>query len=89
MQHGIRPAEEGPGETRRVSPAPLKMADGSLRIPSVGFRMSSDCYMFAGMISCRNCLQFLASYVVRNGRFQCGKDDGGGLLNDFQALGQQ
>jgi hypothetical protein len=25
----------------------------------------------------------------RWGRFQCGKDDGGGLLDDLQALGQQ
>jgi len=37
-----------------------------------------------GMISCRNCLEFLAGYVLGDGRFQCGKDDAGGLLDDFQ-----
>ena len=30
-------AGRGPGETRRVSPAPLKMADGIVCVPSVLF----------------------------------------------------
>ena len=34
--------------------------------------------------SCRNCLQFLAGYVLGDGGLQCGKDDVGGLLDDFQ-----
>ncbi len=61
-----------------------EMADGSLRIPSVLFSVSSDSYMAKGMISCRNCLQFLTGYVLLYGHFQCGKDDAGGLLDDFQ-----
>jgi hypothetical protein len=57
-------AGRGPGETRRVSPALLKMADGKLGFPSVLFSVSSDSYMAKGMISCRNCLTFLAGYVL-------------------------
>ena len=67
-----------------MSPAPLKMADGSLRIPSVGSRVSFDYYMTQGMISCRNCFQFLAGYFLGEGRLQCGEDDAGGLLDDLQ-----
>jgi len=76
-------AEEGGRNPQGVSRA-AEMADGSLRIPSVGSRVSSDSYMAEGMISCRNCLQFLAGYVLGEGRLQCGKDDAGGLLDDFQ-----
>ncbi len=60
-----------------------------LRIPSVTSRVSSDSYMADGMISCRNCLQFLAGYVLLYGRLQCGEDDAGGLLDDFERFGQQ
>ncbi len=45
--------------------------------------------MAEGMISCRNFLQFLAGYVLRDGRFQCGKDDCGCLLNHFERFRQQ
>jgi hypothetical protein len=79
----------GSGETRRVSPALLKMADGKLGFPSVLFSVSSDSYMAKGMISCRNCLQFLAGYGLGEGRLQCGEDDAGGLLDDFERFGQQ
>lgn len=41
-----------------------------------------------GRNSCRDLGQFLVDYRVLNGRFQCGVDDGGGLLNHFQRLGQ-
>ncbi len=82
-------AGRGSGETRRVSPAPLKKADGSLRILSVLFSVSSDSYMADGMISCRNCLQFLAGYVLGEGRLQCGKDDAGGLLDHFERFREQ
>jgi hypothetical protein len=76
-------AEEGREKPVGCLP-PLKMPDGSLRIPSVGSRVSSDSYMAEGMISCRDCLQFLAGYVLNDGGLQCGKDDVGGLLDDFQ-----
>ena len=41
-----------------------------------------------GRNSCRDLGQFLVDYCVLNMRFQCGEDDGGGLLNHFQRLCQ-
>jgi len=58
--------------------------DGKLSFASVLFFVSSHSSMAQGMNSCRNCLQFLAGYVLSEGRLQGGKDDAGGLLDDFQ-----
>src|ERR1700744_1460240 len=39
--------------------------------------------------SCRHLHEFIGGGLFGNGRLQRGEDDVGGLLDDFQALGQQ
>ena len=41
------------------------------------------------LLSCCDLFEFLAGSVLLDRRLQCGEDDAGGLLDDFQALGQQ
>ena len=74
------------GETGKVSPRDFSAWErgGKFAASRLMVRLRQATF------SCCDLFEFLADYFLGfDRRLQCGKDDAGGLLDDFQALGQQ
>ena len=66
------------------------LSGGVSRLRDGKFTTSIGLFVCVRLLSSRRYLfGFLAGYFFRGRWLQCGKDDGGGLLDDFERLGQQ
>jgi hypothetical protein len=81
--HSI-PAEEGSGETRRVSPELLKSGRRELLHPVCQPSNRLNCYMIAAVILCCHLSGFLSGKCLRDGWWLKGcKNHARGLLDDL------